>query len=95
MSLASDRKFAARTSLYQYKNHQKIFGSHSKVLSKKIKQYSKIKKKENPHTCTNALTRTDPLRLNKKEKKMEAIIIPYLNVSLQYQKDFFINWLYI
>ena len=69
MSLASDRKFAARTSLYQYKNHQKIFGSHSKVLSKKIKQYSKIKKKENPHTRNNALTRTDPLRLNKKEKK--------------------------
>lgn len=47
------------------------------------------------HTRTNALTRTDPFRLNKKEK-MEAIIIPNLNVSLQYrQKDFFINWLYI
>lgn len=55
-----------------------------------------MKKKENTHTCTNSLTRTDPLRLNKKEKKMEAIIIPYLNVSPQYrQKDFFINWLYI
>ena len=96
MSLASDRKFAAQTSLYQYKNHQKIFGSHSKVLSKKIKQYSKIKKKENPHTCTNALTRTDPLRLNKKEKKNVSNNNTYLNVSLQYrQKDFFINWLYI
>ena len=68
MSLVSDRKFAARTSLYQYKNHQKIFGSHSKVLSKKVKKYSKIKKKENTHTYTNALTRTYPLRLNKKEK---------------------------
>lgn len=68
MSLASDRKLAARTSLYQYKNHQKILGNHSKFLLKKIKQYSKIKKKENMHTRTNALTRTDPFRLNKKEK---------------------------
>ena len=48
-------------------------------------QKIKKKKKENIHVL-NALTRTDPLRLNKKEKKkMETIIRPYLNVSLQHR----------
>ena len=64
--------------------------------SSNIQKWKRKKTRMHAHTCTNALTRTGPLRLNKKEKKIEAIIIPYLNVSLQYrQKDFFINWLYI